>query len=32
MDEGNIVEVGTPDQMFSNPQNERTKLFLEHIL
>jgi ABC-type polar amino acid transport system ATPase subunit len=32
MDEGNIVEVGTPDHMFSNPQNERTKLFLEHIL
>ncbi|MFA6731502.1 MAG: amino acid ABC transporter ATP-binding protein [Spirochaetia bacterium] len=32
MDEGRIVEVGTPDQMFANPKNERTKLFLEHIL
>ena len=32
MDEGRIVEVGTPDQMFTNPKNERTKLFLEHIL
>ncbi|NLE16170.1 MAG: amino acid ABC transporter ATP-binding protein [Spirochaetales bacterium] len=32
MDEGNIVEIGTPDQMFSNPKSERTKLFLEHIL
>lgn len=32
MDEGNIVEIGKPDQMFSNPTNERTKLFLEHIL
>ncbi len=32
MDEGRIVEVGTPDQMFTNPKNERTKLFLEDIL
>ena len=32
MDEGAILEVGTPEQMFNNPKNERTKLFLEHIL
>ena len=32
MDDGNIVEIGKPDQMFSSPKSERTKLFLEHIL
>jgi polar amino acid transport system ATP-binding protein len=32
MDEGKIIEVGTPNQIFDNPQNERTKTFLEHIL
>ena len=32
MDEGNIVEQGTPEQIFSNPQNPRTKEFLEAIL
>lgn len=32
MDEGQIVEKGTPDQMFNNPQEERTKLFLSQIL
>jgi polar amino acid transport system ATP-binding protein len=32
MDEGKIVEVGTPSQIFDNPQNKRTKTFLEHIL
>ena len=31
-DEGNIVEEGTPDQIFGNPQHERTKLFLSQIL
>ena len=31
-DEGNIVEEGTPDQIFKNTENERTKLFLSQIL
>ncbi len=32
MDEGKIIEVGTPTQIFDNPQSPRTKKFLEHIL
>jgi general L-amino acid transport system ATP-binding protein len=32
MDEGRIVETGTPDNFFNNPQTERCKLFLEQIL
>ena len=31
-DEGVIMEEGTPDQIFGNPQSERTKLFLSQIL
>ena len=31
-DEGLIVEEGTGDQIFSNPKEERTKLFLSQIL
>ena len=31
MDEGVIVEEGTPSAVFDNPQNERTKDFLGHI-
>jgi len=31
-DDGNIVESGTPEQIFSHPQEERTKLFLSQIL
>jgi polar amino acid transport system ATP-binding protein len=31
MDEGRIIEMGEPDQLFTNPQNERTKLFLSNI-
>jgi general L-amino acid transport system ATP-binding protein len=31
-DEGKIVEQGTPEQIFSHPQEDRTKLFLEQIL
>ena len=27
-----IVESGTPDQIFNNPQEDRTKLFLSQIL
>ena len=32
IDNGHIAEVGTPDQIFSNPQNERTKAFLGKVL
>jgi len=32
MDAGHIVEVGTPEHFFQNPQHERTKLFLSQIL
>jgi len=32
MDFGKIVEHTTPDGLFSNPQNDRTKLFLSQIL
>jgi general L-amino acid transport system ATP-binding protein len=31
-DEGLIVESGTPDDVFHNPQEDRTKLFLSQIL
>ncbi|MCL0031954.1 amino acid ABC transporter ATP-binding protein [Dehalococcoidia bacterium] len=31
-DEGKIVEEGTPEHFFNNPQEERTKLFLSQIL
>ena len=31
-DEGNIVEEGTPQQIFEKPEQERTKLFLSQIL
>jgi general L-amino acid transport system ATP-binding protein len=32
MDEGEIVEMEAPEEFFSNPKNERTKLFLSQIL
>ncbi len=32
MDAGEIVEIGTPEHFFTNPQHDRTKLFLEQIL
>ena len=32
MDAGQIVEMNTPDAFFSNPQHERTRLFLGQIL
>ncbi len=31
-DEGRIIEIGTPEHFFENPQHERTKLFLSQIL
>ena len=32
MDEGQVVEEGTPDQLFSHPSQDRTKAFLSKIL
>ena len=32
MDQGYVMEQGTPDQIFGNPQNERTKSFLSKVL
>ncbi|MFK5977840.1 MAG: amino acid ABC transporter ATP-binding protein [Rhizobiaceae bacterium] len=32
MDEGRIVEEGTPESIFDNPQHDRTKLFLSQII
>jgi general L-amino acid transport system ATP-binding protein len=32
MDAGQIVEVNTPDEFFTHPQHERTKVFLGQIL
>jgi len=32
MDAGEIVEQNTPEEFFNNPQNERTKTFLNQIL
>jgi len=32
IDGGELIEQGTPDQIFNNPQHDRTKLFLSQIL
>jgi general L-amino acid transport system ATP-binding protein len=32
MDAGQVVEEGTPEHFFTNPQHDRTKLFLSQIL
>ena len=32
MDHGAIIEEGTPEHFFQNPENDRTKLFLSQIL
>ncbi len=32
MDAGQIVEINTPNEFFTNPKNDRTKLFLSQIL
>ena len=32
MDDGAIIEEGTPEAVFDNPQHERTKLFLSQII
>jgi polar amino acid transport system ATP-binding protein len=32
MDQGEIIEEGTPEEFFTNPKEERAKRFLDHIL
>lgn len=32
LDDGIVLEQGPPDQLFGNPQNERTKHFLERVM
>lgn len=32
MDEGRIIEEGTPDRLFNNPREERTRTFLSKVL
>jgi polar amino acid transport system ATP-binding protein len=32
MDNGKMVETGSPDKVFNNPSEERTRLFLSQIL
>jgi ABC-type polar amino acid transport system ATPase subunit len=32
MDEGRVIEEGTPDHFFLNPTHDRTKAFLAKIL
>lgn len=32
MEDGYVVEDGKPEEMFTNPKNDRTKAFLSRIL
>ena len=32
MDEGHIIESGTPNQIFNSPKEEKTKQFLNHYV
>ncbi|SJN16752.1 Amino acid ABC transporter, ATP-binding protein [Microbacterium esteraromaticum] len=32
MDEGRVIETGTPEQIFNSPQSERLRLFLSEVL
>jgi polar amino acid transport system ATP-binding protein len=32
MDAGQIIETGPPEQVFSNPQNLRTRSFLQAVI
>ncbi len=32
LDEGRIIETGTPEQIFNHPQEERTQAFLSKVL
>jgi len=31
MDKGEILEEGTPEEVFSNPKHQRTQAFLNHL-
>ncbi|MBI5213630.1 MAG: amino acid ABC transporter ATP-binding protein, partial [Nitrospirae bacterium] len=31
-DKGDIIEIGSPDEIFTNPKTERTKIFLSRVL
>ena len=31
MHDGRFAEIGTPEQLFNNPQDERTRAFLSHL-
>jgi ABC-type polar amino acid transport system ATPase subunit len=31
MDEGRFVEIAPPEEMFTSPRDERTRLFLSHL-
>ncbi len=32
MDQGNLIEIGTPDAVFGNPSHKRTQEFLSKVL
>jgi polar amino acid transport system ATP-binding protein len=32
MDEGQVIEEGTPDKLFASPSHERTRIFLSKVL
>lgn len=32
IDQGKVMESGTPEEVFNRPKNERTKLFLSKVL
>ena len=32
MDNAEIIEIGTPEEIFNNPQKERTQRFLRNVL
>ena len=32
MADGHVMEEGTPEEVFDNPQNERTKAFLDKVI
>ena len=32
MDEGRIIESGSPEQIFNSPKNEKTRQFLSHYV
>jgi ABC-type polar amino acid transport system ATPase subunit len=32
MDGGQVVEIASPEELYNNPQRQRTKLFLSKIL